>query len=82
MQSSFGDVVIGNLHNEQVTVVMDLEIKFNNWMRSNIEPLEIIKQKIGTTYDFVCSNLIWNLAFAYITNRFWASRNPGNLFTV
>jgi hypothetical protein len=43
--SSFGDVVKGNLHNEQVNFgdVMDLEIKFKNLMRSNIEPLEIIK---------------------------------------
>jgi hypothetical protein len=35
---------------------MDLEIKFNNWIRSIIEQLEIIKSKMGTIYDFVCSN--------------------------
>jgi hypothetical protein len=63
---------------------MDLEIKFNNWMRSYIEPLEIINYKMGTIYDVVCSNFIWNLAFAYITNNlaFQASGNPGKLFTV
>jgi hypothetical protein len=37
---------------------MDLEIKFNNRMRSNIQPLEIIKDKMGTIYDFDCPNLI------------------------
>jgi hypothetical protein len=36
---------------------MDLEIKFNNWMRSNIERLEIIKYKMGSINDFVSSNL-------------------------
>jgi hypothetical protein len=40
IQSSF-DVVEGNLHN--FGDVMDSEIKFNNRMISNIEPLEIIK---------------------------------------
>jgi hypothetical protein len=43
--SSFDDVVKGNLHKwaSNFGEVMDLEIKFNNWMRSNSEPLEIIK---------------------------------------
>jgi hypothetical protein len=50
IQSSFADVVNGNLHNEQEMLVMSwtIEIRFNHWMRSNIESLETIKKKMGT----------------------------------
>jgi hypothetical protein len=48
---------------------MDIEIKFNNWMRDQIGPMEIIMYGHHNICEFVYSNLIWNLAFALITNK-------------